>query len=228
MSGSSASTWSQWDGSTAAVSDALDRLGILGQAMRIWPLDPGARLVGTVFTVRYAPVGLSGGTVGDYIDDVPEGHVVVIDNAGREDCTVWGDILTEVAVRKGLGGTVIDGIARDCAAAARLGYPIFARGSWMRTGKDRVVAEAVQTAVSIGGVRVEPGDVLVGDRDGVVVVPHAARQEVLVTARGIEETEEKIRGAIRDGDTLKAARARFGYHALQRRASGERGAGGTP
>ena len=82
---------------TSALSDALDRLGIEGQALGIKPLATSFRAVGRAFTVRMLPRGLSGKSVGDYIDDVPPGHVVVIDNGGRLDATVWGDILTTVA-----------------------------------------------------------------------------------------------------------------------------------
>lgn len=79
---------------TATLSDALDKLGIAGQCLGIKPLDHGFRMAGRAFTLSYAPVGHPAGTVGDFIDDVPAGSVVVIDNGGRQDATVWGDILT--------------------------------------------------------------------------------------------------------------------------------------
>ncbi|MGH2519629.1 MAG: RraA family protein, partial [Chloroflexota bacterium] len=80
---------------TAAISDAMDGLGIAGQALGMAPLDPGFRLAGRAFTLKYRAIGVvERGTVGDYIDDVTPGDVIVLDNAGRVDCTVWGDILT--------------------------------------------------------------------------------------------------------------------------------------
>ena len=79
---------------TSALSDAMDRLGIAGQALGIKPIDRSFRVCGPAFTVHNMPVDIHGGSVGDYIDDVPEGAVICIDNAGRLDCTVWGDILT--------------------------------------------------------------------------------------------------------------------------------------
>lgn len=82
--------------------------------------------------------------------------VVVIDNAGRLDATIWGDILTMVAHRRGIAGTVIDGVCRDISRAWNLGYPIFARDNTMRTGKDRVDLDQINVPVSIGGVRVAP------------------------------------------------------------------------
>ncbi|MDE3076097.1 MAG: RraA family protein, partial [Chloroflexota bacterium] len=76
---------------TAAISDAMDSLGIPGQCLGIAPLDPGFHLAGRAFTLKYRSIGqVERGTVGDYVDDVPPGHVVVLDNAGRLDCTVWG------------------------------------------------------------------------------------------------------------------------------------------
>ncbi|HVW31755.1 MAG TPA: RraA family protein, partial [Acidimicrobiia bacterium] len=128
--------------SCSDVSDALDRLGLAGQCLGIGPLDPSFRLVGRAFTVRYGPVGHDGGSVGDYIDDVVDGEVVVLDNGGRVDATVWGDILTSVAHARGVAGTVIDGVCRDVDRSVELRYPVFARGNWMRTGKDRVRVEA--------------------------------------------------------------------------------------
>jgi len=79
---------------TATVSDALDRLGLLGSAHGIAPLANGQRMAGPAYTVRYVPVGDPKGTVGDYIDDIAPGSVAVLDNQGRTDATVWGDILT--------------------------------------------------------------------------------------------------------------------------------------
>ncbi len=90
------------------------------------------------FTVRYVTAGSPPGTVGDYLDDVPPGGVVVLDNGGRTDCTVWGDILTAMADQRGVAGTVIDGVCRDVQRALGLVYPIYSRGRFMRTGKDRV------------------------------------------------------------------------------------------
>ena len=203
---------------TAAISDALDRLGIAGQALGIAPLDVRFRLAGRAFTIRYRPVGeVEKGTVGDYIDDVTPGDVVVLDNAGRLDCTVWGDILTAVAHRRDLGGTVINGVCRDIARAIDLGYPIFSRGRWMRTGKDRVEVESMGQPVSLGDVQVRPGDIVCGDADGVVVIPGSRESEVLDVARAIEEAEQAIEAETARGIRLDEARTKHRYHALQTR-----------
>ena len=202
---------------TSTLSDAMDRLGIAGQAFGILPVEPAFRLVGRAFTASYLPVGVDGGTVGDYVEDVPPGDVVVLDNQGRMDGTVWGDILTLAAHKRGVGGTVIDGVCRDTARALELDYPIFSRGHWMRTGKDRVAMVAVNVTVALGGVRVRPQDLLIGDRDGVVVVPRGREAELLDVAARIEAAEEAIRSIVMAGGSLREARERQGYHALQAR-----------
>lgn len=203
---------------TTTVSDALDKIGIAGQCLGIRPLDPAFRLAGPAFTIRYVPCGTHGGTVGDYIDDLPEGTVMALDNQGRMDATVWGDILTIVATAKKLGGTVIDGVCRDAPRSIELKYPIFARGSFMRTGKDRVTVDAMQVSISVGGVRINPGDFLLGDWDGVVAIPRDRMEQVAEVATQIEQAEECIRAAVERGERLDVARKTQGYHALQTKA----------
>jgi regulator of RNase E activity RraA len=112
---------------TTALSDALDRLGISGHCLGIKPLDYRFRLTGRAFTILYGPAGVPPGTVGDFIDDVPAGSVIVIDNGGRENATVWGDIQTMVANNRGIAGTVIDGACRDTNLSREIDYPIFSR-----------------------------------------------------------------------------------------------------
>jgi len=201
---------------TATLSDALDRLGRPGALLGIAPLANGMALVGRAYTVRYRPAGHPPGTVGDYLDAMEVGSVAVLDNAGRTDCTVWGDILTAVAAQKGLAGTVIDGVNRDVRRALDLGYPIYSRGRFMRTGKDRVEVAELGGTVTIGGVAVAAGDLLVGDDDGVVVVAAAVESEVLALAREIATREAAILAEALAGATIAEARARHGYHLLQR------------
>jgi 4-hydroxy-4-methyl-2-oxoglutarate aldolase len=202
---------------TATISDALDKLGIAGQCLGIKPLDHRFRLAGRAFTLAYAPVGHPVGTVGDFIDDVPKGDIVMIDNGGRPDATVWGDILTFTAHKRGLGGTVIDGACRDTHLALDLGYPMYSRSYSMRTGKDRVQLDATQVIITIGDVRVTPGDIVRGDSDGVVVIPFDREDEVLNTGEAIDAAEMRIRDAIAGGLRLDEARKQQQYHLLQRR-----------
>ena len=204
---------------TPAVSDALDKLGLPGQCLGIAPLGNYSQVVvGPAFTVQYVAASVPAGTVGDFIDAVLPGDVVVIDNAGRTDCTVWGDIMTQYAGNRHIAATVIDGVCRDVNKALGDGYPIFSRGRFMRTGKDRVQVQSLNQPVSIGTARVCARDIVVADANGVVIVPRARAAEVAAYARQIELIEADIRALIAQGQTLESARAALGYHNLQRKA----------
>jgi regulator of RNase E activity RraA len=200
---------------TAAASDALDALGLPGSLHGIGPLTDTARAVGPAFTVRYEPITDEPGTVGDFLDEVPAGAVVVIDNGGRTDCTVWGGIMTAAATGRRVAGTVVNGACRDVATAFALGYPLFSAGRFMRTGKDRVRCVAVQQPVLIGGVSIAAGDLITADADGVVAVPVAHLDAIAQLAERIEHTERRIVEVVSAGSTLAQARADLGYHALQ-------------
>ena len=157
---------------TAAISDALDQAGIEGALHGIAPLSNDFRAVGPAFTVRYTPIdGTVGDTVGDFLDVVPPGAVIVIDNDGRTDLTVWGGIMTEIAAVRGIAGTVINGVCRDVSACLAQNYPLFSRGCFMRTGKDRVRLEAVGVPVTVSAIQIHPGTFICADADGVAPCP---------------------------------------------------------
>jgi regulator of RNase E activity RraA len=203
--------------STAEISDALDFFHLPGSALGIAHIAGAPRLFGRAFTVRYAPIDVDHpGTVGDYADQVGPGDVIVLDNGGRLDCTVWGGILSQMGKQRGFGGTVIHGVCRDTAEADAAGYPLHACGRFMRTGKDRVQVEATQVPVALGDVRVVPGDLVIGDQDGVVVVPAARAAEVFAKALATREAEEKILQLVLAGESLADARRLHRYHTLQR------------
>lgn len=205
------------DHSTATISDALDRLGRPGQMLGISPLFNGARLFGRAFTVRYTAAAHPAGTVGDYLDQVQPGQVVVLDNGGRIDCTVWGDILTAMSHHQGIAGTVIDGVCRDVRRALDVQYPIYSRGRYMRTGKDRVEVSDVDRPVAVAGVRVAPGDLVVGDADGVLSVSADLIKPVAEMCERIQDSERAIVDDVLSGVSLAEARKRHGYHLLQRK-----------
>lgn len=199
----------------ASVSDAMDKLGIPCGLIGIHAVVPGKHICGRAYTVHYVPNGVVKGTVGDFLDDVKPGEVVVIDNGGREYCTVWGDIMTFVASRKGIEGTVIDGVCRDVPGIKENDYPIFTKSTYMVTGKDRVTVDYVNRPVAISGVQVCPGDFILADDTGVVCVPDALAEKVVEIAESIEATEQAIIAEVKNGSTLRAAREKLGYHKLQ-------------
>ena len=202
---------------TTAVSDALDRLGIRGGCQGISARVPGTKAVGRAFTVRYRPCGVEKGTVGDFLDDVRPGHVVVLDNGGRTHATVWGDIMTVYAQKRGIAGTVIDGVCRDMPRILESKYPIFTRGHIPVTGKDRVELDGLNIPVAVAEILIRPNDIVVCDDTGVVVVPHDRAEEVLTAALEIDETEQRILEMLDRGMSLREARKQVGYHKLQSR-----------
>lgn len=205
---------------TPTVSDALDKLQIQGGFHGLTPIVQGKKIVGPAFTVKYIPIGEHKGTVGDYIDDCQEGDVVVLDNAGRTTCTVWGDILTYLAAAKGIAGTVIDGVCRDVDGIRKLGYPMFSRGHYMVTGKDRVMVQSVNETVAISDIQVRPGDLIMGDESGVLLIPRNRAEEILAIAKEIDAAEHLILNEVKNGSSLGEARKKHRYHELQRSSKG--------
>lgn len=199
---------------TAAVSDAMDSLGCNRALAGVAPRVDAVKMAGPVYTVEYSPFDApptSFQNAGNYIDDVPPGHVVLINNHGNTLCTNWGDILTRKALMQGLAGTVINGSARDLAVVRTLEYPLFTKGVYMVSGKNRVRVTAVNLPVTIGDIQVHPGDWLFGDDNGVLVLPENRMSEILHRAEGVLATEADIVRAIEGGSKLEAARKTLGY-----------------
>jgi len=197
----------------SAVSDALDQFGIKGGCTLI-PRSKANKIVGRAFTVKFKKV--KGGVIAkaaDYIDEVKEGEVVVLDNNGDETCTVWGDILTEAAIMKKIAGTIIFGACRDLTKISHSTYPIFSKSVFMKTGKNRVALDFIQKEILIGNVIVRPGDYIMGDDSGVIVAPAEIIEKIIDKAEEITKKEDSIIKAIKKGVKLKEARAMYGYNA---------------
>ena len=197
------------------ISDALDSLGVDGAIKGIRPLVAGQRVVGPVYTVQYEPYpekpdGYQ--RAGDYIDEIPEGAVVMIDNQALETCTVWGSLLTATAIQKNLAGTIVLGVVRDVLQIKALNYPVFSLGTYMKSGKNRVRLVGVQKNIEYAGILIQPDDVVFADEHGVLVIPDQLVEEVIHRASAIRKTEECILMAIKEGMTLKAARKKYHYH----------------
>ena len=200
---------------TSTVSDAMDKLGYGAGLLGIKPVSVQKAICGRAFTVRYIPCGTVKSSVGDFLDDVAEGQIVVISNNGREDCTVWGDIMSYYASIHHIEGTVIDGVCRDLDSIREIEYPVYSKGAYMMTGKDRVACEAVNVPVNICGRVVNPGDYILGDASGVICIPQEMIDKAVETALSIEAHEQAIRMEVGNGSMLKEARMRNGYHHLQ-------------
>ncbi|AMA73429.1 MULTISPECIES: RraA family protein [Aneurinibacillus] len=197
---------------TSCISDALDMLGINGGCELIRPLTQGMALVGPAFTLQYEQVKEGEkAPAGEFIDEVPAGSVVVIANGGRY-CTVWGDLLTIAAKQKGIKGTVIDGCCRDATSIIQMNYPIFTKGTYMKSGKNRVKLVGKQIPVRIGNTIVHPGDVICADDSGVIVIPQEVLPEVVEKALAVEIMEQQIIRDLREGISMKDARERHNYN----------------
>lgn len=199
---------------TASISDALDGLGISGGILGLKHRTPGTTMVGYAYTVRYSSRDINEkgfSSAGNYIDNVPSGSVIVIDNGGRDDCTNWGNILTNKAVMGNIRGTVLWGAVRDIRENQKLNYPIFSKFVFMQSGKNRVVKVSEQCSVRIGHVTINPGDLMVGDENGCVAVPSQRIQEVLEMAMNVLATEKMIVSAINRGVSLEEARKIYHY-----------------
>jgi regulator of RNase E activity RraA len=199
---------------TASVSDALDSLGISGVLAGISARVPGTRAAGLAFTVTYQPVTSTEGgfrNAANYLDDVPAGSFVVVDNAGSVSCTNWGSLLTKLAQQRGVRGTALHGSARDVAEIRAMGYPLFSTSVTMVSGKNRVELAATGKDIVIGDVTVRPDDVILADDNGVLIIPASRATEVADRAERVEHTEQAIARGVATGLRLDDARKRFGY-----------------
>ncbi len=183
--------------SVATVTMQLLKRGVRNISMAgVRPMnDPAEKLIGPAYTLRYVPLRedlstpeVLGGA--DYpprvaIESAPEGSVLVIDGRGRGDIAVVGDILVERLKIRGVAGVVSDGGIRDCAEAVAVGLPLYAAGPAAPASVAGHAAADIETPVACGGVAVFPGDVIMGDGDGVVVIPKALAAEV--AKDGIEQ-----------------------------------------
>ena len=185
---------------STVVSDCLDRSGAMDGRIR---LLSGRRLLGRAFTVRTT----SGDSAVTHraLRDAPSGHVLVLSAEGGMERAVWGAVLTEAALRCGLVGAVVDGVVRDLAQIRALGFPLFARGS-SAAGPHKGGRGAHGETVSCGGVVVSPGDLVLGDLDGVVIVPaakvDAVARDAVERLRVEDSWIRRIRAGERSADIL--------------------------
>ncbi|SEF12221.1 Regulator of RNase E activity RraA [Arthrobacter alpinus] len=199
---------------TASLSDAMDSLEVPCVLSGIQAQVPGATVAGIAFTVTYRPINpaVTGfRNAANYIDDVPPGAVIVVDNGGSTECTTWGGLLTSVARRREIAGTVIHGSARDVREIREHNYPLFSTAVHMVSGKNRVELASTGEDVLIGAVRVQAGDFVVADDNGAIVIPHNNVIEVITRAEQVERTEELISLASDSGLRLDEARRQFRY-----------------
>ena len=163
----------------STVYEAAGRTGALASYLR--PLHPGTRLFGRALTVRCQPGDNL--TLHAAVAAAQPGDVIVADAAGFTEAGHWGEVLTVAAMQRGVAGLVIDGGVRDVAAAAKRGFPVYARGVSMKAAVKEVLGTIGERIICAGAL-VSPGDLVLGDDDGVVVVRPDRAAEVLAAAQG--------------------------------------------
>jgi 4-hydroxy-4-methyl-2-oxoglutarate aldolase len=181
---------------TGNLSDAMGRKGNMHSSIK--PVYPSAKLAGRAFTVACQPADNL--TIHKAITMAPAGSALVIYAGGYTETAVFGDIMALACQVRGIAGVVIDGSCRDTEEIEEMNYPVFAKGI-NPGGPVKETLGATDVPIQCGGIVVTPGDIIVGDRDGVVVVPAGRAAEVLEKAKAIVEKEIKVRELLKQGKT---------------------------
>jgi 4-hydroxy-4-methyl-2-oxoglutarate aldolase len=216
----------------AVVSDILDGLG-----HRDHTIDPAIRLLGGGAAVAAGAGTAGGGAAGAVVagwanpflvaetaeipaepytgeiaalDDLAPGEIVLVAAGGSARAACWGELFSTAARARGVRGTVIDGYCRDQRRITSMGYPVWCRGGLPLDCRGRTAVTAWRQAAVVGGLLVQPGDLVVADVDGVVVVPAELASEVVRRAAEKAEKENGLRDALARGSTLRDAYNRFG------------------
>lgn len=198
----------------AAVADALDGRDMWHQIVdrRIQPLTPDMRVAGPAFTMLGRPERSTDRTIRKgvaAVDAVRPHTVVVMDCSGEEITGHWGELLTNGTLVRGGTGAVIDGGIRDTSAILALKFPVFCKFRSPADAKGRWNVIDFDCAVTLGGVPVQPGDFIVGDADGVVVIPQALAVEILEEAEQIVAEEREVRRRVLNRESVADLYMRF-------------------
>ena len=170
----------------AVVSDCMNRTQVMAGAIK--PVGDGMRLVGQARTVT-CMVG-DNSALHTALAMVRRGEVLVVDAGGYEDTAIWGGIMTRAALQRGIAGLVVDGAVRDVAEICAFGFPCFARAV-VPAGPHKGFGGIIDGPISCAGCPVRPGDLVLGDDDGVCVVPLGRAEEILAASLDRIANEEK-------------------------------------
>ena len=203
---------------TAVLSDTLDSIELRNQAMRphIRPLDLSIDMAGRARTGLYMPVFQVEPGINPY-----EHEIELIDNLGADDVVVlacgdsgriapWGELLTTACIARKAVGCVTDGLVRDIRQIVQMRFPVFHGGVGPLDSKGRGRVMQIEVPVMCAGVLVRPQDVVVGDADGVVVIPREVEERVVALAIEKVTGENNTREALRQGESLASVFQRFG------------------
>ena len=203
---------------TSVLSDSLDSVGIMNQAMtpRIRPLDESSIMVGRARTGLYREVYHIEPKENPYeleialIDDLKAGEIAVLACGHSGRIAPWGELLSTASKARGAAGCVTDGLTRDIKKIRQIGFPVFHAGIGPLASKGRGKVVAIDVPVEVDGVKVESGDLVFGDADGVVVIPQKVEKKVLKAAFEKVLGENKTLAALQRGEKLGTVFKRYG------------------
>ncbi|HZG78597.1 MAG TPA: RraA family protein [Paenibacillus sp.] len=201
---------------SAVLADVLDDLGYrkqtFGPGMKL--VDPSARLCGRAFTAQAMPVFDTPKEPYklqmEAIDAVREGEVFVVSAGSLGVAAFWGELLSTACRARGGRGAIVDGLGRDTSRIVSMGFPLVSRGQVPTDSKGRLDLKAYRQPIEIDGVRIEPGDIVFADVDGVVVVPQAVEEEAIAKSLEKAEGENVVRKALQEGMLCTEAFRTFG------------------
>lgn len=201
---------------TGVVNDVLREFCLLDQALPgyIQPLREYRTIAGFAFTVKSAPNTLIRGEMEfrtQMLDEMGENHFVLWDTSNDEKATLWGGVMTATAKGKKVKASCIDGGIRDTHQILDANFPLFYKYRISNGSLGRCLITHYQIPIMIGDVLIKPGDVVLGDVDGVLVVPRDIAYEVLLRAEEIKENEKKIFGWVHEGQSVHEITAKGGY-----------------
>jgi len=184
----------------------MDSLGIPTVLTGIRAVTSNAKIVGHALTVKEVSGTLgayrqSDFGVGEIIDEAGRRDVVVVDNGGQRIST-WGFLASFSSKVKGIAGVVVDGGVRDLRQINGISFPVFARHVIPLSGKRRIKIESINRPISIGNVKIEPRDIVVGDDTGIVVIPAKISNQVLEQAENLERLEQEYMPLLKSGVPL--------------------------
>ena len=182
--------------SAATLHEALGKTNNLPSAIK--PISPGMKICGPAYTAQTMP--RDNKILHRAYAYAKPGDVLIASCSGYYEAGYWGDLMSLGARTKGIAGLVIDACVRDADDIEAMGFPVFSRGLCIR-GTSSIEGGILNGVIVIGGVIIHPGDIIVGDRDGVVVVPKGRIEEVIEKAIAREVREESVREQLRQGKT---------------------------
>lgn len=201
---------------TGAINDVMREFCLLNQALPhdIVPLRPERTVAGIAFTVKSSPnVKVTGEMTfrTKMLDEMHEDAFVVWDTSKDEEATLWGGVMTATAVSKKVRAAAIDGGIRDTHQILEKNFPLFYRYRTSNGSLGRCLITHYQIPIKLGSVTIKPGDIIMGDIDGVLCVPRDIAWDVLVRAEEIRENEKKIFSWVNSGETIESITQKGGY-----------------